>query len=123
MDPLIAATGARVHPWSMGARCCGASHMNTKPEVAQRLVGSILSAARGADVIATVCPMCQMNLEAYQKTISRRENDDLQITVMYLPQLIGMALGMTETDLGIDLNLAVTHAFRSGQWTAKTATG
>jgi heterodisulfide reductase subunit B len=123
MDPLIAATGARVHPWSMGARCCGASHMNTKPEVARKLVGEILSAARGADVIATVCPMCQMNLEAYQKAISRREKENLQITVMYLPQLIGLALGMTEADLGIHLNLAVTQPFRNGQWAAKTATG
>jgi len=123
MEPLIAATGARVHPWSMGARCCGASHMNTKPEVAQKLVGAILSAARGADVVVTVCPMCQMNLEAYQKSISRQENDDLQITVMYLPQLIGMALGMTETELGINLNLAVTTKFRNGQWAAKAATG
>jgi len=123
MEALITTTGAAVHPWSMGARCCGASHMNTKPEVAQKLVGGILAAARGADVIVTVCPMCQMNLEAYQKTISRKENDDLQITVMYLPQLIGLALGMTEAELGIGLNLAVTQAFRNGQWTGKAATG
>jgi heterodisulfide reductase subunit B len=123
MEPLIAATGAVVHPWSMGARCCGASHMNTKPEIAQKLVGAILSEARGADVIVTVCPMCQMNLEAYQKTISRKENEDLQITVMYLPQLIGLALGLQEVDLGIDLNLAVTRSFRTGRWASRTAAG
>jgi heterodisulfide reductase subunit B len=123
MEPLIAAAGAIVHPWSMGARCCGASHMNTKPEIAQKLVGAILSEARGADVIVTVCPMCQMNLEAYQKTISRKENEDLQITVMYLPQLIGLALGLQEVDLGIDLNLAVTRSFRTGRWASRTAAG
>jgi heterodisulfide reductase subunit B len=123
MEPLIAATGAKVHPWSMGARCCGASHMSTKPEVAQKLVGAILSEARGADVIATVCPMCQMNLEAYQKTISRREKADLQITVMYLPQLIGLALGMQNAELGLGLNLAVSRAFRSGQWAGARAAG
>ena len=123
MDPLIAATGAAVHPWSVGARCCGASHMNTEPEIAQKLVGKILAAARGVDVIVTVCPMCQMNLEGYQKAISRRENEDLQISVLYLPQLLGLALGMEAADLGIDLNLAITRAFRTRQWSDKTAAG
>jgi heterodisulfide reductase subunit B len=123
MEPLIAATGAEIHPWSMGGRCCGASHMNTKPEVARKLVGAILSAARGADGIATVCPMCQMNLEAHQKTISREENEDLQITVLYLPQLIGLAFGLPEEELGIDLNLAVAKPFRNKQEAAKAAMG
>ena len=101
MEPLITAAGAAVHRWSLGARCCGASHMNTKPEIAQSLVGAILSAARGADVIVTVCPMCQMNLEAYQKTISRKKSDDLLITVMYLPQLVGLALGLEKRIWGL----------------------
>ena len=72
MEPLIEAVGAKVHPWNMGGRCCGASHMTTKPEVALELVAGILKAARGADAIVTVCPMCQMNLEAYQKKISAK---------------------------------------------------
>ena len=42
MEPLIEATGARVHPWNMGAKCCGASHMNTHMEVSIELVASIL---------------------------------------------------------------------------------
>ena len=72
MEPLIKATGAHIHPWQMGAKCCGASHMNTKMAVALELVHAILQAARGADAIVTVCPMCQMNLEAYQDKIARR---------------------------------------------------
>ena len=42
MEPLIEATGASVFPWDMGGRCCGASHMNTKTDVALELTGSIL---------------------------------------------------------------------------------
>ncbi len=114
MEPLIAATGATVHTWNMGAQCCGASNMNTKPESARELVGAILKAARGADVITTVCPMCQMNLEAYQNKISSYKNEDLHITILYLPQLIGLALGLTGQDLRLDLNLAITGTFRAG---------
>jgi heterodisulfide reductase subunit B len=113
MDPLICATGARVHPWQMGSKCCGASHMNTKMPVALELVHAILQAARGADAIVTVCPMCQMNLEAYQHKINRRYGDVSSVTILYLPQLLGMALGLSDEDLGMGLNLAVEDGFRS----------
>jgi heterodisulfide reductase subunit B len=113
MEPLIRATGARIHPWQMGAKCCGASHMNTKMEVALELVHAILQAARGADAIVTVCPMCQMNLEAYQDKIARRYDDALTATILYLPQLLGMAFGLSDEALGLGLNLALRDPFRS----------
>jgi heterodisulfide reductase subunit B2 len=112
MEPLLAAAGASVHPWPMGAKCCGASLINTKPEAGIALVAALLSAARGADAIVTVCPMCQMNLEAYQKQAARRLNEDLEITILYLPQLLGLALGASEQDIRLDLNLCVTGTFR-----------
>ena len=113
MEPLIEAVGAKIHPWNMGGRCCGASHMTTKPEVALELVTAILKAALGADAIVTVCPMCQMNLEAYQKKISGRSKEDLRMTILYLPQFLGLAMGLSEQDLRLDLNLSVTKAFRN----------
>jgi heterodisulfide reductase subunit B len=112
MEPLIEATGAQIHPWNLGGKCCGASHMNTDMKVSLELVTAILRGAKGADAIVTVCPMCQMNLEAYQRKISRRQNENLHITVLYLPQLIGLALGLSEQDLGLNLNLSITKRFR-----------
>jgi len=112
MEPVIKATGAKIHTWDMGGRCCGASHMATKPEVALELVAAILKAARGADAIVTACPMCQMNLEAYQKKISWMCKEDMSMTILYLPQLLGLALGLSEKDLRLDLNLSITGAFR-----------
>ncbi len=112
MAPLIEATGASVHPWSEAARCCGASHMNTKMPVALERVYRILAAARGADAVVTVCPMCQMNLEAYQDKVASRYGAGLGITVLYLPQLLGVAVGLSAETLGVPLNLAVTRGFR-----------
>ncbi|MGD8291173.1 MAG: CoB--CoM heterodisulfide reductase iron-sulfur subunit B family protein [Desulfobacterales bacterium] len=112
MEPLIEAIGAHIHLWHLGGKCCGASHMNTDMDVSLELVTAILRGAKGADAIVTVCPMCQMNLEAYQQKISRRCNEDLHITILYLPQLIGLALGLSEQDLGLDLNLSITKHFR-----------
>lgn len=113
MEPLIRATGADVLPWSMGGKCCGAALMTTKKEVALELTAGLLKAAQGADCIATVCPMCQMNLEAYQRTISKSQGQDLGISVVYLPQLLGIAFGLSEDNLKLDLNLALTSAFKT----------
>lgn len=112
MEPVIRAIGAKIHHWNMGGKCCGASHTNTKPDVGLELVRAILKGAKGADAIVTVCPMCQMNVEAYQKKISSDSGENLEITVLYLPQLLGLALGLSENRLRFDLNLSITDNFR-----------
>jgi heterodisulfide reductase subunit B len=113
MEPLIEALGAEVHPWQVGSKCCGAGLMTTKKDVALELTAAILSAAQGADCIATVCPMCQMNLEAFQADVSRHCKQDLRISALYLPQLLGLAFGLPEASLGLDLNLALTSEFKN----------
>ena len=72
-----------------------------------------MKAARGADAIVTVCPMCQMNLEAYQKKISGMCKEDLSMPILYLPQFLGLALGLSEQDVRLDMNLSITKAFRN----------
>lgn len=113
MDGLIEATGARVLNWSMGAKCCGAAHMSTKMKVAFELTGAILHAAREADAIVTVCPMCQINLEGYQKQISRATGSAIDMTIIYLPQILGLYLGLDEKAVQLKLNLSVTETFRN----------
>jgi heterodisulfide reductase subunit B len=113
MEPLIRALGADIHRWTRGAKCCGAGLMTTKKDVAVELTSSLLKAARGADCIATVCPMCQMNLDSYQKHISSVKGEKLGISVLYLPQLIAMAFGLPEQDIKLGLNMAVTDSLRA----------
>jgi len=133
MAPVIEALGAKVHPWNVGGRCCGASLMATHQEAALASVGEILRAAaapgppkgndgepgRGADCIVTVCPMCQMNLDAYQARAVKTAEGARPITVLYLPQLIGLAMNLPGESVLLDKNLAVTGAFRSRIITVK----
>ena len=111
MEGLLEATGATVHRFTMAARCCGAAHMSTEMEVGLELVAAILKDVRGADAVVTVCPMCQMNLEAYQQKASRLAGEDLKIPVLYLPQLMGLALGLGQHQVRLDLNLAMPENF------------
>jgi len=112
MVPFIEATGAAVLDWEMGSRCCGASLVSTQPEAGLERVCAILKAARGADLIVTVCPMCQINLDGWQAKASRMADEDLSITVLYLPQLLGLAMGLDHKELGMDLNLAIEKKFK-----------
>jgi heterodisulfide reductase subunit B len=111
MDELIHATGAKVFNWEAGGQCCGASNTTTKPEAGMALVARILNAAKGADAILTVCPMCQMNLESSQRKISHRQGVDLEIPILFLPQFLSLAMGKAINDVGLDKNLSKTKAF------------
>ncbi len=113
MTDLIAATGASVHRWAQAARCCGAANVNIHAAAGITRIARILDDARGTDVIATVCPMCQINLEAYQKQAATYLGRDVTISIIYLPQLIGLSMNLTPEQLGLDLNLSLTAEFQA----------
>ena len=81
--------------------------MTTFPEVCLGLVKELLECAveNRAHCIATTCPMCQMNLEAYQQDVNKKFRTSCQIPVLYFTQLLGLALGCTEQELGLHRNL------------------
>ncbi len=102
-DAFIPALGANLVDFDLKARCCGGSLTGTIEDVGHRLVYILLHQARrnNADVLVTVCPLCQLNLEAHQGKIKRQYADDITIPIPYFTQLIGMALGLPEKALGL----------------------
>lgn len=111
MEPFIEAMGGEVFEWSMSNRCCGASLMMGHPEVAVKSVADILRDADGADAIVTVCPLCQMNLEAYQGKAVKEGGK--AVPVLYLTQLMGLALGLDQKDMQLEKNLTMTSTVRN----------
>ncbi len=105
MDRLIEAVGAEPVPYLWKTRCCGGVLMTTEKAIGMKLVSELLAAAQGADCIATVCPMCQMNLDAYQGEISGQLGIRVRIPVLFLTQLLGLAFGLPEDVLLLDQNI------------------
>jgi heterodisulfide reductase subunit B len=72
------------------------------PETAYELIRRLLHAADQfkADVIATVCPMCQLNLDAYQGATNRHFGTSYEIPIVFFTQLIGLALGLDAETAG-----------------------
>ncbi len=104
MDQVVEALGAEPADWSHKTECCGASLSLTRTEIALRLVKSILDAAREkkADCIAVVCPLCHSNLDVRQSAISKKYASSYKIPILYLTQLMGLALGVGFVQLGLD---------------------
>jgi heterodisulfide reductase subunit B len=104
MDNLLSAIGAQVVPYPCKVRCCGGMLMTTKEDIALDLIMKLLQAAADteADVIATACPLCQMNLEAYQDKINQTYGRQFKIPVVYFSHLLGAALGISSEDMGLD---------------------
>ena len=101
MDKIVEALGAEPVEWPHKTRCCGGSLTGTVTDIGVRLNFILLHEAkkRGADMIATCCPLCQFNLEAYQDKISG-EFLPISMPVAYFTQLMGVAFGIPESKLG-----------------------
>jgi len=84
-------------------RCCGGSLIISSRTAALSMVRNLLqSAVDGqADVIATTCPMCQVNLECYQQQVNQEFGTNFSVPVLYFTQLIGLAFGITPKKLGM----------------------
>ncbi|OPZ85250.1 MAG: Cysteine-rich domain protein [bacterium ADurb.Bin429] len=105
MDRVLGALGAETVEWPLKTRCCGGTLTGTIEEAGLRLNYILLREAklRGADAIATACPLCQFNLECYQDKISA-EYGATRLPVLYFSQFMGMAMGLSETQLGMQRN-------------------
>jgi heterodisulfide reductase subunit B2 len=103
MDDLAAVMGAEPVAWPFATECCGASLSMTRSEVVGRLGHKLLSMARraGADCIAVACPLCQVNLDLRQADAVKSHGELPQTPVLYITQLLGLALGLSDKELGI----------------------
>jgi heterodisulfide reductase subunit B len=121
-EELLSTIGAEPIEYGTKTRCCGGSLIITNREAALDMVHILLQEAvkNEADVIATTCPMCNVNLEVYQKQVNQEFGTEFSIPAMYFTQLIGLSLGIAPGRLGIGKELvsaapALAHEHLLGQ--------
>ena len=121
MDRLLEAIGCTMVTYPLKTRCCGGSLTGTLPEPGLLCAYVILKEAitRGADVISTVCPLCQFNLDCYRDKMASKWGNEtvpdpqnpaarvavgprLNMPVVFFTQLIGLAFGLSEKELGLN---------------------
>ena len=102
-EDLLSSIGATPADYSLKMKCCGGSLLITSRPAAFAMINNLLKNAVdcNADVIATACPLCQINLECYQQQINREYNTHYSVPVVYFTQLVGMAFGIAPKNLGL----------------------
>jgi heterodisulfide reductase subunit B len=102
-DRLLEALGAEVVDYPLRTDCCGGHLSQISPGMGLEMIRRLLDSAErlGADVLATICPMCQMNIDLYQAEVNRRFKTDFKIPILFFTQLVGLAFGMDAKALGI----------------------
>ncbi|MBM4157978.1 MAG: disulfide reductase [Ignavibacteria bacterium] len=113
MDDLFEALGGVNIYFPFKVKCCGGMLMTTYEDVAIKLSKEIIASAveNRADCVVTTCPLCQMNLEAYQDVINKEYKTNYNMPILFFTQIMGLAFGFNNKELGIDKLLIDSEKF------------
>jgi heterodisulfide reductase subunit B2 len=112
LEDLVRLVGGDPIDWPLRLDCCGASMALPRPDVVRELSGKILVMAheRGAQVVMVACPLCHSNLDFLQDAILRERGHSFRIPVLYLTELIGLAMGVAPERLGLKRHFVPVNA-------------
>jgi len=104
---LIEALGGEEVKYDGATKCCGFHSILIKPKPSLEMSGGHLLEAKdnGADFIVTPCPLCHTVLDSYQLDIEKTLETKIQIPVLHLSQMVGLALGVKPEDLGMERHM------------------
>lgn len=102
-DRLLGALGAEVVDFPLRTDCCGGHMAQIGPDTAFAMIRRLLDAAErlGADMLVTVCPMCQLNVDFYQGEVNSHFHTDYRMPILFFTQLIALAFGESPEHAGI----------------------
>jgi heterodisulfide reductase subunit B len=103
MDELMLKAGATPVDWAFKTECCGAGLSVSRTSSVGRLSGKIIRDAvdRGAEAMIVACPMCHSNLDMRRGAINSFLGEKISIPVLYVTQVIGLAVGLDFKTLGL----------------------
>lgn len=115
MDKLFGALGADVADFPLRAKCCGGMLMTTADNVALKLVKNLLDCAvkDGAQCIVTACPLCHINLDAYQTNVNKMFGTNFSLPILYFTQLVGVALGLSRQEIALGKEIVTAEKLLS----------
>lgn len=103
MENILRSIGAEPVKWAYKVECCGAGLSIPRTDIVAQLAGKIVDDAErcGAEAIIVACPMCQSNLDMRRNHINKYLKRKSQIPVLYITQVIGLALDLDKKSLGL----------------------
>lgn len=106
MERILEAIGVRSNDYAEKLDCCGGPVLPVHPDTAVTKTGQKLKAVQeqGFDGMVLACPWCHKMYDSKQKKAGETVGAKLEVPVVYLTQLMGLAFGIPPGELGLDLN-------------------
>jgi len=104
MEEILEEVGINCRDFDFKTECCGAilslSHKNSVLRLSRDILESAVE--NKADSLIVFCPLCQQNLDMRQKQINRFAKSEYRMPVIYITQVLGIALGLTSKEVMLD---------------------
>ncbi|MDR4459681.1 MAG: CoB--CoM heterodisulfide reductase iron-sulfur subunit B family protein [Nitrospirales bacterium] len=107
LERIIEILGAEVMDFPGKTRCCGFPILTINEKNSLTMVATHTRDAKshGADIMVTPCPLCHLNLDGMQTKAASQEQASIDLPILHLPQLLGLAMGLDTRSLGLQRNL------------------
>jgi succinate dehydrogenase / fumarate reductase cytochrome b subunit len=111
LEQIIAAVGAEPVEYVGMNKCCGFPILTNNRKNSLTQAGTHINEAKeqGADCLVTPCPLCHLNLDAQQPSAASVIEKELNVPIIHLPQLIGLAIGINPSELRMDRHVVGTQ--------------
>ena len=110
LEHLIELCGAEPVNFPGRDKCCGFPILLINERNSMAMVGNHTHSAKqhGADAMVTPCPLCHLNLDGYQPKAQAAKGIKIDLPILHLPQLLGLAMGLGKKDLGLQRHIVST---------------
>jgi succinate dehydrogenase / fumarate reductase cytochrome b subunit len=107
LEQVIDALGGTVIDYAGSHKCCGFPIITMNKTASLKQAGRHLGDAvdAEADCVVTPCPLCHLNLDLQQPVAEAIVGRELNMPVLHLPQLVGLALGLEPKQLGFSRHI------------------
>lgn len=104
LKDLVRLTGAKCLDYEDESECCGNPIIGVNESIPFQMAKEKFDhiMAVGAKALITVCPFCHIMYDLNQPRIERMFNVKIGIPVLHYTQLLGLAMGFSPKELGID---------------------
>jgi heterodisulfide reductase subunit B len=123
MDELFKWLGAEVVDYPVKAHCCGGHMTQLSEPQAFELIRRLLQSAVDyeADMILCMCPMCQLNMDAYQSRVNGFFGLNFKMPIIFFTQLLGVAFGIDPKTLGFGKEIVAASPVLKAKLNGKAA--
>jgi succinate dehydrogenase / fumarate reductase cytochrome b subunit len=110
LEMVIEATGAEAVDYEGKKKCCGFPILTINRDNSLKQAANHIHEAQdlGADALVSPCPLCHLNLDAQQPAAREVSKHEIDLPILHLPQLIGLALGIEPKDMRLDHHVVST---------------